>query len=121
MSDKKSQRINAPEHLGLISISDAINSVKGATATVLTRPVAATTSPFAETPKTLAISVEVGSFRIQIGDTSATISNAAPGTTTSDGSSGLLLTVGVPVAFTAPSKVTVIGSSASDILTYWWI
>ncbi len=120
MSDKRGQNINPPDVLGLISLSDVMDSVIGVSATVLTRP-GAGSGPYSETPKSLVLSVEAGSFRIQIGDTHTTISHTAPVATTSDGSAGLLLVEGAPMAVTAPSKVTVIGSDAADILTYWWI
>jgi hypothetical protein len=121
MTDRKTQRVNAPEHIGAISIGD-INHVVGQTATALTRPSNESSSPFSETPKTLYMQVESGSFRVQIGDTHETLTYAPPVASVSDGSGSLLIFPGmVPPYYTAPSTVTVVGSSASDVLTYWWV
>ena len=115
-----SQRVNDAEHIGLVSVGP-INNVVGATATVLTRPTAGT-GPYLETPRTLFIQVEQGTFRFQIGDQHLTLTYTQPPATVSDGSGSLLLVPGIlPFAFTSMSLCTVVGSSATDILTYWWV
>ncbi len=120
MTDRKGQRVNAPEHIGAVSIGD-INHVVGNTAVALVRPTGGT-GPYNDSPKTLYMQVEAGSFRVQIGDTHGTLTYTAPGGSVSDGSGSLLIFPGmVPPFFTAPGTVTVVGADANSVLTYWWV
>lgn len=110
--DLHKQRVNSAGDLGLLSLSNNIQHVVGNTATVLIKPAGA---------ETLVMHVESGTFRLQTGDTSAGIAATAPSDDVTDGTGSLKLGADKTFAFTAPDEVTVIGSGAGDILTYWFV
>lgn len=115
MAGKEAQRINAPGSLGLLSLSNEVNHVVGNTVIKLVRPAGA---------ESLVMIVESGTFRARLGDHDAgggALTAAAPGASVTDGTGSVQLTPGQPFAITAPNEITVCGTGAGDILTYWWI
>lgn len=105
----ESQPRISPEAQGLKRLGSAINHVFGDTVTLLTP----------SGGDSLFMRVEVGNFRVQLGDVVATLTFAAPTGDVTDGSGSLLLKVGDTLEITRPDNLTVIGGAASDILTHW--
>ena len=105
------QRPIAMEALGAIPVAGEIEHLVGVTKTTLTRPTGM---------KTLVLHVEAGAFRAQLG-AGAGLTGAAPGASVTDGTGSLKLAAGSQTVLPAPATITVIGTSASDVLTYYWL
>lgn len=106
------QRILPPEDVGALALSNEINHVYGQTATLLTRPAGG---------RHLVMRCEADGFRIRLGDQTATLTGAAPGADVEDGTGSLLLAAGEDLVIPAPTLITVCGSAATAILTYFWV
>ena len=77
MADFHKQRVPDTEQTPVVVLNSLIDTVVGQTATVLTRPTRA---------RFLYLMAEVDAWRLQLGNTNATIIATAPAATTSDGS-----------------------------------
>lgn len=115
MADFQGQTVNSAGALGVVAISSDINHLVGTTATNLVRPAAKTT---------IVLFVESGTFRFRTGDydgsPNTALASGTPGTSKTDGTGSFALTVGDKLVFAAPSNLSVVGASSSDVLTYWY-
>ena len=111
-----------PAQMGIASLGKNVNVVYGDTAIELTRPTIG-----GNPANMLYLHVESGSFRIKAGnftgDTNSegTLTSDAAVAAVTDGSAGMLLSENDLRVYTAPSSVTVVGASGTDILTYYWL
>ena len=104
---------NWPRDLGVVPLPQEIDQVVGTAVTKLTRPAKA---------EVLVLVVEKNTFRVKPGDwVSTPLSGAAPGASITDGTGSLLLPEGSRWVLSAPDKITVVGSAAGSILTYYWV
>lgn len=109
----QNQKVPSADQIGLLAVSDAVQHLKGTTATVIAKP--------SNDKSILVLMVEEGNFRYTIGDTTSTIGNTDPSASVTNGSGSVKITKGAPVAFAAPTSFTARGYTANDILTYWWL
>ena len=112
MAGLEGQIIANAHQLGVIGISNEVNHLYGNTATNITND---------DSKGVLVLIVESGTFRYQLGDTTGTISASDPGASVTDGSGSFKIPDTGPIALSAPSSFTVIGTGATDILTYYWL
>lgn len=111
------QRVNNAQQMGLAALPDKINHHVGAAATNIVKPIDAT-RPL----NYLILHAEVESFRLQVGDTTATIDPyAIPSAIVDDDSGTLAIEEGEIYVFDAPDSITVVGESANSVLTYSWV
>lgn len=113
MSGFEGQALNTSHSMALMSVSNSINHLYGNTATAITKPTGSSYT-------VLVLHVESGSFRLQLGDTTGSISASDPSASVTNGTGSMKLLQDAPMAITAPATFTVIGSSGTDILTYYW-
>lgn len=99
--------------LGLLPLNEAMDSVKGNTATKLTRP---------ENCTILVLKADVGDWLLKPGDYAAGLTDTDATTTggTAGNSAWKLEELAIlPIA--APNEITVKGTDANSILKYYWI
>lgn len=94
----------------LLPLPEEVNHVVGTTVTTLTAPAGATT---------LTMICEVNNFRIKAG-THGSLSSGAPGATVSTGTGSVKLVADQKLVIPAPTTITVVGTAAGSILTYYW-
>lgn len=116
MSDRiEGQLLNSAQNMGLASIPEYINHYVGADVTLIENP-----DP--DNSKYVIIDVEVGSFRAQVGDKTATIgAYAIPNADVVDGTGTLAFEEYETYVFTAPNSLTVVGNSGAATLTVAWL
>lgn len=99
--------------IGLVEVpAGKINHLKGNASTTITRPTTDSVSY-------LVLDVVVGHFIMTTSAETLTYA-AVPAATLTDGTGVVSLRLDKPMVIMAPEQFTVIGSSASAVLTYWW-
>lgn len=121
MSDSltEGQLVNTSQQMGLASIPKFINHYVGAGPTFIEDPNNNTQTD--NSSKYVILTVESGSFRLQLGDTTGTISSGVPGSTQTDGEGSFPLEEFEVYVFTAPDGFTIAGNDGSAILTVGWL
>lgn len=116
------QLVNNSQQMGIASIPEFINHYKGASATLIEDPRDADLGTDQFASHYMMISVEAGSFRMQVGDTTATIGAfAVPSATITDGTGTFPLEEFEVYVFTSPNKFTIVGNSANAVMTVAWL
>lgn len=109
---KKAYRPTAQD-LGLIPFNEAMDMVKGTTATLLTRPTDATI---------LVLKAEVDNWLMKPSDYTAGLTDTSATTTGSTaGNAPWSMDAGTERVIAAPATITVKGPNAGSILRYYWI
>lgn len=98
--------------LNSATLSDEIQHLVGDTATLLEKP--------SSDVSALHLFCEAGNFRVQVGDTTATIDSSDPSASVTDGTGSLKISEGSSITIASPKDLTVIGDGAGAILTYFW-
>lgn len=113
------QLINTSQQMGLASLPDYINHYVGASPQVISDP---RENAGNNAASYMIVNVEKGSFRIQVGDTTATIgSYEVPSSLVDDGTGSLPLEEFETYVFTSPDKFTIVGSASDAVLTVGWL
>lgn len=111
MPDLQGQKLQTLADMGVVVVSDSVNHLVGTTVTKLTRT---------GQKAILVLHAERGSFRFKMGDHVATLTNAFPTGSITDGTGSNLLAEGDGIVLSAPEEITFVGSAANAVLTYYW-
>lgn len=123
MGDKlEGQLINSSQQMGIASIPQFINHYTGATPILIEDPRDLDSNSNDLASAYMMVSVESGSFRMQVGDTTGTIgAYAVPSSDTTDGTGTFPLEEFEVYVFTSPNKFTVVGNSGNAVITVAWL
>lgn len=101
---------------GVLPLSDSINVVRGATATLLTRPSGLGIG-------VLVLQGQAGEFNVRVGDyvSAGMPTTADPGAAITNGSGAIRVHENETLKIAAADEVTVKGYDAADALAYYWI
>jgi hypothetical protein len=111
----KGQRVISTDDAGAVALSDAISHLYGIKNVVLTKPSKA---------QFLVLEAEAGTWRLGLGDRSASGTNDMPAAAVvgADSATGAKrIVAGQQVVIPAPTSVTVRSYGATDALTYSWV
>lgn len=118
MAGREGQGAVSIEDTGALAVSNLINhKVGGVTPAVIAQPA----GEFLH----LVLIAEVGGWRINIGDTSATgsadLTWTIPAADVTDGTGSILMAASDTLVLPAPDSFSCVSLAATDILTYYWI
>ena len=115
MAGLEGQRIPGPESLGTRALSNSIQHYVGNTASItLNRPAGT---------HVLVVQAEQGNIRAMLGThLKADFPAAAhPTAAVTDGSGSWLLETGKTLFLSAPTAISFLGYSSTDVLSYYWL